>query len=75
MVKRKLDGVVDDSSADQEIRKSNATVHNLGKFWRPAPSRTGSYGWQAGSPADKILARLEILKVCCTSKYSIFHFV
>ena len=33
MVKRKLityvDGAVDESSADQEIRKSDATVHNL----------------------------------------------
>ena len=56
MVKRKLDVGVDESSADQEIRKSNATVHNLCKIWRPAPSRTGPYGRlavrQAGSPAD-----------------------
>ena len=29
MVKRKLDGAVDESSADQEVRKSNATVHTL----------------------------------------------
>ena len=29
MVKRKLGGAVDESSADQEIRKSDATVHNL----------------------------------------------
>ena len=29
MVKKKLDGAVDKSSADQEIRKSNANVHNL----------------------------------------------
>ena len=29
MVKRKLDGAVDESSADQEIRKSKVTVHNL----------------------------------------------
>ena len=29
MVKRKLDYAVDESSADQEIRKSNATVYNL----------------------------------------------
>ena len=26
-------------------------------------------------PADKIWMRLEILKACCTLKYSIFHFV
>ena len=29
----------------------------------------------AGWSADKIWARLEILKVCCKSKYSIFRFV
>ena len=29
IVKRKLDGAVDESSADQEIRKSDVTVHNL----------------------------------------------
>ena len=29
MVKRKLDGTVDESSADQELRKSYVTVHNL----------------------------------------------
>ena len=31
MVKRKLDGAVDESSADQEIRKWDAIVHNLSK--------------------------------------------
>ena len=29
MVKRKLDGAVDESSVDQEIRKSNAILYNL----------------------------------------------
>ena len=29
MVKRKLDGAVDESSADQNFRKLNTTVHNL----------------------------------------------
>ena len=29
MVKRKVDGAVDESSADQEIRKSDTIVHNL----------------------------------------------
>ena len=29
MVKRKLDGAVDQSSADQGIRKLDAIVHNL----------------------------------------------
>ena len=32
-------------------------------------------GRQAGSPADEIWAKLEILKACSRSKYSIFHFV
>ena len=31
MVKRKLNGAVDKYSADQEIRKSSTTVHNLYK--------------------------------------------
>ena len=48
MVKRKLDGAVDESSAYQEICKSDMIVHNLGKIWRPAPSGTGSYGRQVG---------------------------
>jgi len=29
MVTRKLDGAVDESSVDQEIRQSDMTVHNL----------------------------------------------
>ena len=29
MAKRKLDGAVDESSADGKIRKRDATVHNL----------------------------------------------
>ena len=71
MGKRKVDGAVDESSADREIRKSDAIVHNLWKIWWPAPSGTGSYS----RLADKIWARLDILKACCRSKYSIFHFI
>ena len=48
MVKRKLDGAVDESSADREIRKSDAIVRNLWKIWRPVPSGTQSYGRLAG---------------------------
>ena len=48
MVKRKLDGAVDKSSADREIRKSDAIVRNLRKIWRPVPSGTRSYGRLAG---------------------------
>ena len=70
MVKRKLDGTVNGSSADQEIRKSDANVHNSRKIWRPAPSVTGSYGRQA----DEILTRFNILKACCRLNYLIFCF-
>ena len=48
MVKRKLDGAVDGSSADQKIHKLDVTVRNLLKIWRPAPSGTWSYGRLAG---------------------------
>ena len=48
MVKRKLDGAVELSSADRKIRKSNVTVHSLEKIWRPAPSGTTFYGRLAG---------------------------
>ena len=50
MVKRKLDGAVDESSVDQQIYKSDATVHILGRIWRLTPSGTGSYGRQAVRP-------------------------
>ena len=75
MVKRKLDGAVDKSSADQEICKSNAIVHDLGKIWKLAPSGIGSYSRQAGCLSDKIWARLEILKACYRSKYLILCLV
>ena len=38
-------GAVDNSLADHKTRKSDTTVHNLWKIWRPAPSGMGSYGW------------------------------
>ena len=44
MIKRKPDDAVEEYSADQEIRKSNMTVHNLRKTWRPVPSGTRCYG-------------------------------
>ena len=75
MVKMKLDGLVDKSSANQEIHKSDATVYSLWNIWRPTPSRTGSYARQVGSLADEIWARFEILKACCRLKYLIFRFV
>ena len=42
MIKSELDGTEDESSADQEIPKSNVIVHNLWKIWRAAPNGTGS---------------------------------
>ena len=54
-VKRKLDGAVDESSADQDFRKLSTTVHNLRKIWRPAPSETRFYSRQAVRQADKSL--------------------
>ena len=53
MIKRKLDGAVDESSVDQEIRKSYATVHNLRKILRPAPNGTRSYLQQAVSQSSR----------------------
>ena len=50
-----LGGTVEESSADQEIHKSDMTVHNLSKIWRPAPSGTRSY-----SRLDEVWVRLEI---------------
>ena len=53
MVKRKLNGTVDESSVDHENRKSNVIVHiNLWKIWRLAliePDLTT--GRQAGRQA------------------------
>ena len=49
MVKRKLDGAVDESSVDQKIRKWDATVHNLWKIWGLHLAEPGlTAGWQAG---------------------------
>ena len=73
MVKRKLDGAVDKSSADQEIRKSDATVHITRE--KSEGLHLVELGLMIGSPADKIWARLEILKAACRLKYSIFCFV
>ena len=53
MVKRTLDGAVDESSADREIRKSDAIVHDLWKIWRPEHSGIGSYSRQAGRQAGR----------------------
>ena len=52
VVKRNLDGAVDKSSADQEIRKSEKTLHNL---FKNLEACIRSYGGQAGWLSDKIL--------------------
>ena len=50
MVERELDGAVDESSADQEIRKFDITCEKTGVLH---PSRTGSYGRQAGRQSSR----------------------
>ena len=56
MVKRKLDGAVDESSADQKINKSDAvlTCEKSGGLHLVEPGLT------VGRLADEIWARLEI---------------
>ena len=56
MVKRKLDGAVDESSVDQEIHKSDATIHSLQKFVGLHPGLTA--GRQS---SRRIWVKLEIL--------------
>ena len=71
MAKTKLNGEVDKSLADQEIRKCDATVYTCEKSGN---LHLAEPGVTPCSPADKIWARFEIfLKACCRSKYSIFH--
>ena len=45
VMEKEARGAVDNSLADHKTRKSDTTVHNLWKIWRPAPSGMGSYGW------------------------------
>ena len=45
MIKRKLDGAVEEFSADCGNRKFDATVHNLWKIWKPASRGTAQAGW------------------------------
>ena len=73
MVKRKLDGAVNKSSADQEIRRCDTTIYIT---WEKSGGlHLVDQGLMAGWLADEIWVRLEILKACCGSKYSIFCFV
>ena len=46
---------------------------NSGGLYLAEPGLTA--GWLAGSLADEIWARLEILNACCRLKYSIFCFL
>ena len=73
MVKRKLGGAVDKSSADQKFVNGTRlyiTCEKYGGLHLAKPSLME--GWQA----NEIWVRLEILKACCRSKYySIFRFV
>ena len=74
MVKRKLDGAVDKSSADQEIRKSNMTVHNLWKIWRPAPGLTADRqaGWWNLVEAWKFKSLLYVDPNTCQWFFTLF---
>ena len=66
MVKRKLDGTADKSSADSEIQNPTRLYINCEKsegLYLMEPGLTA--GWQAGWLADEIWARLDILKACC----------
>ena len=74
MVKRKLDGAVDEFSADWEIRKSGATVHKLWKIWRPVPSGTRSYGKLAGWLAGRQNLG-EVWDFKCLLQIEIFDFL
>ena len=48
MVKRKLDGAVDESSANREIHKSDETEHTLGKCGGLHLAELGlTAGWQS----------------------------
>ena len=53
------------------------TCEKSGGLYLAEPGLTAGWlaGWQAGSLADEIWARLEILNACCRLKYSIFRFV
>ena len=53
MVKRKLDGTVNESSADQKTCKSDAAVRNLWKIWRPVPTAV-----EPGLTAGRLAGRL-----------------
>ena len=83
MAKRKLDGTVDEFSMDQEIHNSDTTQSLYITCEKSGSLHLVEPGLMAGRqsvhpsshPADKIWARLEILKACRTSKYSIFRFV
>ena len=59
MVKRKLDGAVDESSADRDFCKPYITSERSGM---PALSGTGSYGRQAGRPAGWQFSRQNLGK-------------
>ena len=50
MVKRKLDGAVDESSVNQEIRKSYVIVHDL---WKSEDLRLVGPGLTAGGQSGR----------------------
>ena len=56
---RKDHRAVDESSSEQQIRKSDNYIWIVRKNWSPRPSATGSYNRQA----DEIILSLEIFKI------------
>ena len=67
----KLDGAVDKFSADQKIVNLTLLYITCGKSGGLHLAEPGlAAGWQSCSSADEIWVRLETLKSCYRSKYS-----
>ena len=75
MVKRKIDGAVDESSVDQKIHNSKY-IHNYIAREKSGALYLAELGLMAGCQADEIWARFGILKACCMyvrrSKYVLY---
>ena len=70
MVERKLDGTVDESSADRKFvnwTRLYITCEKSGGLHLAEPGLTA--GWLAVCPADEIWVRVEILKACCSFRF------
>ena len=56
-------GAVDESSSEQQFRKSYTITFVVSKICSHTPSVSGSYGRQSDRQSDKILVDLEIFKI------------